>query len=367
MKPIGKYDPAESNLLAEQIVLGSILLDGQVFFSVNHLLSESDFAREPHSKIYQAAKEITDTGLGITAVSVAEHLHRAGALHLCGGPGYLVELQDNVGTSTQAVYYAKRLKEASLAKEYANQCKRLEGEAIKAAAGRVDLSSIIVDHEAKLKELTNKIELVNANKIDYINANPDNVYKVIWPLGLENYVNLFPRNIAIVAGASNAGKTAFLLNLAYDNRLAHRVRYLSSEMGPEELRLRLELFNFPMTDWQAIEFWDRSADFAPMIDPDAFNIVDFLEIYDNFYAIGAEIKQIYDRLKTGIAVVAIQKKSDSQYARGGEFTLEKARLYVSIDPGVCKIIKGKNWAQPGVNPKDMEFHYRLVQGCRFLV
>jgi hypothetical protein len=366
MKPIGKHDPAESNLLAEQIVLGSILLDGQVFFSVAHLLSASDFSKEAHSKIFESITAISNDRLEVTAVSVAEYLHRTGLLHLCGGPGYLVELQDNVGTSTQAVYYAKRLKEASLARGYADQCKRLEGEAIKAAAGKVNLSSIIVEHEAKLKELTNNIELVNANKIDYINANPDNVYKVIWPLGLHHYVNLFPRNIAIVAGASNAGKTAFLLNLAYDNRQAHRVRYLSSEMGPEELRLRLELFNYPMTDWKAVEFWDRSSDFAPMIDPDSLNIVDFLEIYDNFYAIGAEIKAIYDRLKTGIAVVAIQKKSDSQYARGGEFTLEKARLYVSIDPGVCKILKGKNWAQPGVNPKDKEFHYRLVQGCRFL-
>src|SRR5574343_501480 len=109
MKPIA-YNPAESNLLAEQIILGSILLDGQVYFSITHLLSASDFSREAHSKIYDAVSRIAESGLEITTASVAEYLHRAGLLHICGGPAYLVELHDNVGTSSQAIYYAKRLK-----------------------------------------------------------------------------------------------------------------------------------------------------------------------------------------------------------------------------------------------------------------
>jgi len=35
-----------------------------------------------------------------------------------------------------------------------------------------------------------------------------------WPFKLENLVHLYPKNIIVLAGASNTGKTAFLLNVA---------------------------------------------------------------------------------------------------------------------------------------------------------
>jgi hypothetical protein len=203
-------------------------------------------------------------------------------------------------------------------------------------------------------------------KIDFMNASPQNIYHVKWPFRLHKYVNLYPKNIVIVGGTTNAGKTAFLLNAAAMNCQDKQVRYLSSEMGPEELRNRLDLFELPLNYWQKIDFFDRSVDFSSVIDPTGFNIVDYLEMSDNFFQVGAEIKAIFDKLTTGIAVIAIQKKQGAEFARGGEFTMEKARLYITLDPGVLKIVKGKNWAQPGVNPNGMIFPYKLVQGCRFI-
>lgn len=205
----------------------------------------------------------------------------------------------------------------------------------------------------------------SANVIDYKNANSGNVYNVLWPLGIHQYVKLFPKNIAIIAGSSNSGKTAYLLNFALQNSTMHKIRYISSEMGPEELRSRLDLFGCNISVWDKISFYDKSSDFSSLVHPDELNIIDYLEISDNFFSIGAEIKLIYDKLKSGIAVIAIQKKSSSTYARGGEFTLEKARLYLTIDPNLVKIIKGKNWAIPGENPKDKEFPFKLVNGCDF--
>ena len=366
MKPIFFDKSKESISLAEQIVIGSILLDSTILPMVEQYLKKEDFADERHQKIFLAIQSVNADGNVVDSVSVFEFMHRVGTLSEIGGPKYLNDLADNVGSSSQAEHYAKKVREASISRQYARECKTITEEAQQAAAGQLNLSELVIKHEARLKQLSHDCEIINANKIDYLNANPENIYKIFWPLGLHKWVNLFPKNIAIVAGASNAGKTAFLLNVAHDNCHIHPVRYLSSEMGPEELRLRLQLFNYHLNDWKSIDFYDRSSDFSPLIEPDSLNIIDFLEIYDNFYAIGSEIKAIYDRLKTGIAIIGIQKKSSSQFARGGEFTLEKARMYVSIDPGLCKIIKGKNWAQPGVNPKDMEFHYKLYNGCKFI-
>ena len=52
--------------------------------------------------------------------------------------------------------------------------------------------------------------------------------------------------------------------------------------------------------------------------------------------------------------------------QGLEFSLEKPRLYLSMDFNVLKIIKAKNWAVEGQNPNGMEFHFTLHSGAKFV-
>ncbi len=203
--------------------------------------------------------------------------------------------------------------------------------------------------------------------IDFANADTSIIFDLRWPapFRLERLVNLYPKNIVMVAGASNAGKTALLLNLVRENMLQHRIIYFSSEMGPEELRLRLEKFGLAINSWR-FEARERAANFADAITPDAVNIIDYFELTKDFYIIGGEIKKIFDRLTTGIAIIAIQKKEGQDLGRGGGFSLEKARLYLSMESGELKVVKGKNWTQPGHNPNGKVFKFKLVDGCRFM-
>jgi len=204
--------------------------------------------------------------------------------------------------------------------------------------------------------------------IDFLNADCSTIFDLRWPapFNLERLVNIYPKNIIVVAGTSNAGKTGLLLNVVRENMARHRVNYFSSEMGAEELRLRLEKFQLPINEWK-FEASERSANFADAIDPTAVNIIDYFELTDNFYQVGGEIKKVFDRLTTGIAIIAIQKKEGQDLGRGAGFTLEKARLYISMEAGELKIVKGKNWAQPGHNPNGKVFRFKLVDGCRFLI
>jgi hypothetical protein len=204
--------------------------------------------------------------------------------------------------------------------------------------------------------------------MEWWNANSKDTFDITWPFGLERLVKLYPKNIVVVAGAVQAGKTAFLLNTAIKNvdKYSGRIHYFNSETGEDELSGRIEDFGLPMGEWRKIEFKSRSSNFADVIAPDDVNIIDYLEVLDNFYLVGKMIKEIFDKLRKGVAIIALQKKDGSDLGRGAEFGLEKPRLYLSMGSGKLKIMKAKNWATKTTNPNGMEFAFKLAGGCRFV-
>lgn len=200
--------------------------------------------------------------------------------------------------------------------------------------------------------------------IDFLNA-PSTVFDIHYPFRIENYVTTHPGNIIIVAGAPNSGKTAFLLNVVEKNMFQHDNHYFSSEIGPAEFRDRLSKFERPLDSWHFFPK-ERASNFADVIQPDAINIIDFLEIHEDFWKVGLFIKEIYDKLNKGIAIIALQKNPGVSYGLGGARSLEKARLYLSMDNNKIKIEKGKNWTNPNINPNGLEAEYKLVKGCEFI-
>ncbi len=136
-------------------------------------------------------------------------------------------------------------------------------------------------------------------------------------------------------------------------------------MGRPELKARLRLFGYSMVEWKKVRFIDRSSNFSDAIDPAGLNIIDFLELTQEVYLVAEHIKKIYDKLTSGVCFVAIQKKRGADLGRGAEFSAEKARLYLSFDPGRIKIIKAKAWKNPAVNPRGMELNFKLANGAKF--
>jgi hypothetical protein len=186
-----------------------------------------------------------------------------------------------------------------------------------------------------------------------------------YPFEIETYVDTYPKNIIVVAGEPNAGKTAFLLNFAKKNMEKHEVIYFSSEMGGIELKSRLLKFNLPMDVWKQVTWKERASDFAAMIRPNAINIIDFLEVHEEFYKVGLFIKQIFDKLEKGIAIIAIQKPKGRDEGLGGQRGLEKPRLYLAMEPGLIRIVKGKNWKHEMINPNGKTMRWKLAAGCKF--
>jgi hypothetical protein len=76
-----------------------------------------------------------------------------------------------------------------------------------------------------------------------------------------------------------------------------------------------------------------------------------LEFPEGDYTKGAEyLTRILDKLSTGIAIVAIQKKEGSRFPRSGDLVLEKPRLAIAFSKleagvenpqGICEVLKCK--------------------------
>jgi len=210
----------------------------------------------------------------------------------------------------------------------------------------------------------------DVDEMDWVNAKMD--YLPFWiPLGISEMAGLLPGNISIIAGSKDSGKTAWLMNISKENRHKYKVHYFNSEMGPAEFRLRVSKFDdITPNQWHNFRLISRSDNFADVIEPGPgnLNIIDFIEVHDNFYKVAEQIKKIHDKLKGALAFIAIQKNYGVDLGRGGSFSLEKARLYISLDKGVAKIISAKNFKQESVigNPSGYQCFFKLVGGIKII-
>ncbi len=222
----------------------------------------------------------------------------------------------------------------------------------------------IIEAHPKLNKQWRYIN-TRVTSLDFKVAQKTGALPVRWPLGIEKFVNIFPGNLAVVAGSPNAGKTALLLNFIYLNDSEFPIYYFCSEMGEVELRDRLEQFpGMDVAEWK-FQAFERASDFADVMVPDAVNVVDYLEMTDELYNVNKHLTAIQQKLESGIAIVAIQKKLKADFGRGQEFGLEKPKLYLSLDAGRLKIVKGKSWARKGVNPNGLRVDFKITDGCLF--
>ncbi|KYC44353.1 MAG: hypothetical protein AMQ74_01978 [Candidatus Methanofastidiosum methylothiophilum] len=191
-----------------------------------------------------------------------------------------------------------------------------------------------------------------------------------FPLSVENYVHIYPKNIILLNGVPNSGKTAFALEVARMNRNIYTepTRYISTEMGAGELKNRLKLYPeeiINLDSWATdIQFIERSGDFADIILPNGITILDYLEVYDEFYRVASIIADIHKKLNEGVAVIILQKDPNKSYGVGGPMNNWKPRLSMNLDKGMLTLTKVKNF-RGGVNPDGLYRTFEIEDGWKF--
>ena len=204
-------------------------------------------------------------------------------------------------------------------------------------------------------------------EMDYINAD-DSPVDIWLPFDISDMVEIYDGNLIMIAGAKDSGKTALMLNVIKENRYRMDIHYFNSEMGAGELKKRLSNFHDIALDQWNFKAYERAENFEDVIFPGLgqLNIVDFLEIHDEFYVIGKKLKAIHDRLNGAVAIVCLQKNPGQDTGLGGWRSMEVTRLALALDYERVKITVGKNRRDPKINPRGLVKNFKIQGGYQII-
>ncbi len=103
-----------NDIVAEQAVLGSMLVDTEAVIKAIEVLQPADFYREDNREIYATMLELYGRGKPIDFLTVKENLKLRGMLEKVGAEEYLSSLIDMVPTTSNIEAYAKIVEEKSV-------------------------------------------------------------------------------------------------------------------------------------------------------------------------------------------------------------------------------------------------------------
>jgi replicative DNA helicase len=239
------------NLEAEQSVLGSILLDNEVYASIEGMLSAEHFYKEGHRKIYRAMERLFRRGEPLDLVTLTEELRQTGELEAIGNVPYLIGLADSVPTAAYADNYARIVREKAVLRELISASGAIMQSAYDQA---MPLEQILDKAEASIFELsstkrthafTGMTALVHDTfeHIQELFNNPDPVSGLrtgfkeldVMTAGLQ------PSALNVLAARPSMGKTAFALTIAQNAALREgaTVGIFSLEMSAVQLVTRM--------------------------------------------------------------------------------------------------------------------------------
>ncbi len=102
------------DLIAEQSVLGAMMLSKEAIADVIEVIRERDFYRPAHELIYDAILDLYGRGEPADAITVSAELTKRGDIARAGGAPYLHTLISSVPTAANAGYYAKIILEHAI-------------------------------------------------------------------------------------------------------------------------------------------------------------------------------------------------------------------------------------------------------------
>ncbi len=104
-----------NNLMAEQNVIGGLLLDPQSdnAQSIFSLLKPEDFYAQHHQTIYLTLREMYTQRMPIDIMTVTDCLESKGRINQSGGFAYLAEIAREIPSIANIMAYAKKIRECS--------------------------------------------------------------------------------------------------------------------------------------------------------------------------------------------------------------------------------------------------------------
>ena len=246
-----------NNIEAEQSVIGSILLNNEIFDEINLLITNKNFYDPMHQKIYMAIEKLIYGGMLANPITLKNYFeNEKDELNV---PDYLVKITKFSTSSRQAIEYSKLIYDLYVKRELIKISENIIHTA-KLNDLDNDGKSIIENFEKSLFDLAEKgsfssslVKFDEAMKMTIEMAssaykNEEGIVGV--PTGLTDLDyrlgGLHKSDLLIIAGRPSMGKTALATNIAFnaakkiqnDGRKS-TIAFFSLEMSSEQLSTRI--------------------------------------------------------------------------------------------------------------------------------
>jgi len=235
------------NLEAEQGVLGSLIIDPDVYDLIADRLHAEDFYRDSHRNIYAVVAELADKGIPSDYITLCDELERQNKLHSEITPGYISSLINGVPTSGNVEYYADLVARAALNRRIIHASGRI------AALAYAQQDDALEESEKLLFAVaphSHRDFSTAGQVVDDVLSDLDALYRQERSLvgvptgfvGIDHYLGGMQRSdLLIVAGRPGMGKSSYMLSIAYHAAIREnlRVAIFSLEMSKKQLMQRL--------------------------------------------------------------------------------------------------------------------------------
>lgn len=248
--------------VAEQSVLGSILMDKDALIDVAEFLRPAYFYKDSHAYIYSAMLSLFERHEPVDVVTVTAELKKIGKLNETGGTTYLSELLTIVPTSAHAEKYGRLITDNYVKRELITASAKITETAFKDEG---DARQILDNAEQEIFAIAQlhtrrdfiQVKDILAQSFDRL----DELHKKAGGLrgvtsgfyDLDNKLaGMQDSNLLILAARPGQGKTAFMLNIAqFIATVAKQpVAIFSLEMSKEELVDRLLVGQADIDAWK---------------------------------------------------------------------------------------------------------------------
>ena len=239
------------SLIAEQSLLGSILIDPASINEVADLVKAEDFYITEHKQIYLAATELFMTNREIDVVTLIDMLVHKGIYNKSGGEDYIKTLSEVVPTALNVKDYAKIVKEKSALRQLIAVCGEINETAFseqESASGIIELAESKIFAIAQGRDTKNFRHIRDVlgavyNNLHELSTDPDAAHGT--PTGFSGLdrvlVGMGNSDLILVGARPGMGKTSFALNIATNvaQSTKKKVCVFSLEMSAEQLVSRI--------------------------------------------------------------------------------------------------------------------------------
>ncbi|MCW1248634.1 replicative DNA helicase [Acaricomes phytoseiuli] len=239
------------DVVAEQSVLGGMLLSKDAIADVVEVLRGQDFYRPAHENIYEAIIDLYGRGEPADAVTVSDELTKRGEISRIGGPAYLHQLIQSVPTAANASFYAHIVSERAVLRRLVTAGTKIvqlgygnDGE-IEDIVNAAQAEVFAVAERRSTEDYLPLSEVMPA-AVDEIEAAGHRGEGMVGvPTGFYDLDDLthglHPGQMIVVAARPAVGKSTFALDIARSAAIKNKMStvFFSLEMSRTEIAMRL--------------------------------------------------------------------------------------------------------------------------------